>query len=194
MYYLDWVTIFMTVYVLFRVLGQFCCWPRRMFSPGPGRASGSSGPDMTQTLWAMSTCLCAACVYTNTWNTYNYMKITKTNTKAQTWHKMWYMKNVMIRQICMQNLELPNSALCPGAFQGVKCSLQSGCFILLVRRLHIFCVQPATICHSGSWTNIQEFSQLHKEKVWLWRLKRQEKAFPQQHFPIPSTFVTLSVV
>ena len=82
------ITIFMTVYVLFRVLGQFCCWPRRMYSPWPGRASGSSGPDMTQTLWAMSTCLCAACVYTNTWNTYNYMKITKTNTKAQTWHRL----------------------------------------------------------------------------------------------------------
>ena len=82
------ITIFMTVYVLFRVLGQFCCWPRRMYSPGPGRASGSSGPDMTQTLWAMSTCLCAACVYTNTWNTYNYIKISKTNTKAQTWHRL----------------------------------------------------------------------------------------------------------
>ena len=53
----------------------------------------------------------------------------------------WYVK------LCMQNLELPNSALCPGAFQGVKCSLQSGCYILLVRRLHIFSAQPATICH-----------------------------------------------
>ena len=179
MYYLSWVSF---------AVGQEECIHQQ------GRASGSSGPDMTQTLWAMSTCLCAACVYTNTWNTYNYIKISKTNTKAQTWHRRntwkmpWYVK------LCMQNLEPPNSALFSGAFQGVKWSLQSGCYILLVRRLHIFSAQPATICHSGSWTNIQEFSQLHKEKVWLWRLKRQEKAFPQQPFPIPSTFVTLSVV
>ena len=75
----------------------------------------------------------------------------------------------------MQNLELPNSALCPGAFQGVKWRLQSGCYILLVRRLHIFCAQPTTICHCWQLNKYSGvFAIAQRKGVTLWRLKARK--------------------
>ena len=72
------ITIFMnTVYVLFR-LGQFCCWPGRMYSPGQaGQAA------LVAQTWHRHCELCPpACVqpvYTQLHqNTYNYIKMAKT--------------------------------------------------------------------------------------------------------------------